>query len=69
MEVYWLSMKRILGFVGLVIVTIYFAGMTILGVVALILHRHLSLPGWAMLLLNGFSAWYLIRHLRYRTSA
>jgi hypothetical protein len=62
-------MKRILGFVGLVIAIIYFAGMTILCVVALIVHRHLSLPGWALLLLNGYSAWYLFRHMRYKISA
>jgi hypothetical protein len=62
-------MKRILGFVGLVIAIIYFAGMTILCVVALIVHRHLSLPGWALLLLNGCSAWYLFRNLRYKFGA
>lgn len=62
-------MKRIPGIVGLVIALIYFAGMTILCIVALIAHRHLGLPGWALLLLNGFSAWYLIRHLRHRISA
>ncbi len=61
-------MTRTLRIVGLAIALLFFGGMTIFCVVALIIYRHMSLPGWAIFVLNGYSAWLTYKYLRSEIS-
>jgi len=59
-------MKRILWILGSLIALLVFAGITLLCVYALFTHRHLTLAGWAMFLLNAFGIWIAIGFLRIK---
>ena len=59
-------MKRILWICGLLIALLIFAGITLLCVYALFTHRHLTLAGWAMFLLNACGIWITFIYLRIK---
>jgi hypothetical protein len=61
-------MTRTLRIIGLAIALLFFGGMTIFCVVALIIYRHMSLPGWVMFALYGYSAWITFKYLRSEIS-
>jgi len=57
-------MTRIFWIVGLSIALFMFAAFSILCVAALIIHRHLNLTGWTMLVLSVYPAWFMFGRLR-----
>lgn len=57
-------MTRILWIVGLSIALFMFAAYTILCVAALIIHKHLNLTGWTMLVVSAYAAWFMFGRLR-----
>jgi hypothetical protein len=57
-------MTRILWIMLLVISLFVFTCFTILCVVAWVTHRHLNSTGIAMLMANGYAAWFLLGLLR-----
>jgi dolichyl-phosphate-mannose--protein O-mannosyl transferase len=61
-------MTRTLRIIVLAIALLFFGGMTIFCVVALMTYKHMSLPGWVMFALYGYSTWITFRYLRSEIS-
>jgi hypothetical protein len=56
-------MTRILWIVGLIFALLVYGGISVIGVIALISHRHLNQTGIILLLSNGYVTWITFRYL------
>lgn len=56
-------MKKTLWIVGLSVAMIPFGGFVVLGFIALVKNRHLSVRGWTTVCLNAYAAWFVFQRL------
>lgn len=56
-------MIRAFWIVGISIALIAFSGFIVLCLVALVIHRHLNLTGWTMLVLSAYSVYFFFGRL------
>jgi hypothetical protein len=57
-------LKRAFWIAGLSITLIMFGAFAIMCVIALVVRNHLSLNAWIMLVVSGYSSWFIFRCLR-----
>jgi hypothetical protein len=57
-------MTRVLWIAGLSIALFVIAAFSILCLAALVIHKHLNLAGWTMLVLSTYAAWFIFGRLR-----
>jgi hypothetical protein len=59
-------MARTLWIVGLVIALLVYGGFSVIGIVALVSHRHLNEKGVVILLSDGYVTWITFRYLLFK---